>query len=179
MMGSQVAPAQLFYDFCLDDHVPDDYLLRKIDQFLDLESVRSELKPFYSTIGRPSIAPELMMRMLIIGYCMGIRSERPLWRRFTSTLPIDGSAVWDWTARFLTIPPSRATAMAASDRATSSDTSSRQSWNAGRWRRVCGGRQPHRCRCQQTTLRSGRRVVRRRFGCRGWSSGARVFRNPG
>ena len=78
MMGSQVAPAQLFYDFCLDDHVPDDHLLRRIEQFLDLESVRSELKPFYSTIGRPSIAPELMMRMLLVGYCMGIRSERRL-----------------------------------------------------------------------------------------------------
>lgn len=78
MMGSQVAPAQLFYDFCLDNHVPDDHLLRRIDQFLDLESVRSELKPFYSTIGRPSIAPELMMRMLLVGYCMGIRSERRL-----------------------------------------------------------------------------------------------------
>ncbi|TIT05361.1 MAG: transposase [Mesorhizobium sp.] len=67
-----------FYDFCLDDHVPDDHLLRRIEQFLDLESVRSELKPFYSTIGRPSIAPELMMRMLLVGYCMGIRSERRL-----------------------------------------------------------------------------------------------------
>jgi transposase len=78
MMGSQVAPAQLFYDFCLDDHVPDDHLLRRIDQYLDLESVRSELKPFYSTIGRPSVAPELMIRMLVVGYCMGIRSERRL-----------------------------------------------------------------------------------------------------
>ena len=78
MMGSQVAPAQLFYDFRLDDHVPDNHLLRRIDHFVDLEGVRSELKPFYSTIGRPSIAPELMMRMLIIGYCMGIRSERRL-----------------------------------------------------------------------------------------------------
>jgi transposase len=78
MMGSQVTPAQLFYDFCLDDHVPDSHLLRRIDQFVNLESVRTELKPFYSTMGRPSIAPELMMRMLIIGYCMGIRSERRL-----------------------------------------------------------------------------------------------------
>jgi hypothetical protein len=55
MMGTQVAPAQLFYDFCLDDHVPDDHLLRRIDQFLNLETVRSELKPFYSSVGRPSI----------------------------------------------------------------------------------------------------------------------------
>jgi transposase len=78
MMGTQVAPAQLFYDFCLDDHVPADHLLRRIDAFLDLESVRSELKPFYSNLGRPSIDPELMMRMLMVGYCMGIRSERRL-----------------------------------------------------------------------------------------------------
>ena len=80
MIGSQVAPAQLFYDFCLDDHVPDEYQLRRIDQFLELASVRSELKPFYSAIVRPSIPPELMIRMLIIGYCMGIRSKRRLLR---------------------------------------------------------------------------------------------------
>jgi hypothetical protein len=67
-MGIQTAPAQLFYDFCLDDHVPEDHLLRRIDQFLDLEKVRTELKPFYSSIDRPSIDPELMMRMLIVGY---------------------------------------------------------------------------------------------------------------
>jgi Transposase domain (DUF772) len=78
MIGTQVASPRLFYDFCLDDHVPSDHLLRRIDQFLDLESVRAELRPFYSKIGRPSIDPELMMRMLIIGYRMGIRSERRL-----------------------------------------------------------------------------------------------------
>jgi transposase len=78
MMGMQVAPAQLFYDFSLDDHVPADHLLRRIDCFLDLESVRTALQPFYSSIGRPSVDPELMMRMLIVGYCMGLRSERRL-----------------------------------------------------------------------------------------------------
>src|SRR5438270_11741906 len=78
MMGRQTAPARLFYDFCLDDHVPGDHLLRRIDRFVDLGVVRSELKPFYSTIGRPSIDPDLMMRMLIIGYWMGIRYERRL-----------------------------------------------------------------------------------------------------
>jgi transposase len=78
MMGMQVAPAQLFYDFCLNDHVPGDHLLRRIDRFLDLEGVRSALKPFYSSIGRPSVDPELMMRMLIVGYCIGLRSERRL-----------------------------------------------------------------------------------------------------
>ena len=78
MMGIQFEAAQLFYEFRLDEHVPADHLLRRIDRFLDLESVRSELKPFYSAIGRPSIDPVLMMRMLIVGYCMGIRSERRL-----------------------------------------------------------------------------------------------------
>jgi transposase len=78
MMGMQVAAPQLFYDFCLDDYVPGDHLLRRIDRFVDLESVRAELRPFYSTIGRPSIDPDLMLRMLIVGYCMGIRSERRL-----------------------------------------------------------------------------------------------------
>jgi transposase len=78
MMGMQAEPAQLFYDFRLDDHVPCDHLLRAIDRFLDLVSVRSELKPFYSVIGRPSIDPELMIGMLVVGYCMGIRSERRL-----------------------------------------------------------------------------------------------------
>jgi transposase len=78
MMGTQAAPEQLFYDFCLEDHVPDDHLLRRIDRFLDLSDVRQKLKPFYCSIGRPSIDPELMIRMLIIGYCLAIRSERRL-----------------------------------------------------------------------------------------------------
>ena len=54
MMGRQSEPAQLFYDFCLEDHVPSDHLLRKIDHFLDLSDVRSKLASFYSAIGRPS-----------------------------------------------------------------------------------------------------------------------------
>ena len=76
MMGVQAT--WLFYDFCLDDHVPSDHMLRSVDRHLDLDDVRQALKPFYSSIGRPSIDPELMMRMLIVGYCMGIRSERRL-----------------------------------------------------------------------------------------------------
>ena len=78
MMGFQAAPERLFYDFCLDDHVPADHLLRRIDSFLDLGDVRQHLKPFYSSIGRPSIDPELMIRMLLVGYCFAIRSERRL-----------------------------------------------------------------------------------------------------
>ena len=77
-MGVQETPARLFYDFCLDEHVPSGHLLRGIDRHLDLADLRRSLKPFYSQMGRPSIDPELMMRMLIVGYCMGIRSERRL-----------------------------------------------------------------------------------------------------
>ncbi len=76
MMGTQAAPERLFYDFCLEDHVPTDHLLRRIDPFLDLSDVREGLKSSYSPIGRPSIDPALMIRMLLVGYCLGIRSER-------------------------------------------------------------------------------------------------------
>jgi transposase len=78
MMGTQVAPAQLFHDFCLDDQVPANHLLRQIDRLLDLESVRAALKLLYGSIGRPSVDPELMMGMLIAGYCFGVRFERRL-----------------------------------------------------------------------------------------------------
>ena len=78
MMGFQETPARLFYDFCLDEHVPADHLLRGIDRHLDLADLRQSLKPFYSQMGRPSVDPELMIRMLIVGYSMGIRSERRL-----------------------------------------------------------------------------------------------------
>lgn len=79
MMGSQgSAQEQLFYSFSLEDQVPHDHLLRGIDRFLDLGELRQRLAPFYSHTGRPSIDPELMVRMLVVGYCMGIRSERRL-----------------------------------------------------------------------------------------------------
>ena len=79
MMGRQGGDqARLFYEFCLEDRVPADHLLRKIDRFLDLSTLRQELTPFYSAIGRSSIDPELMIRMLVVGYCFGIRSERRL-----------------------------------------------------------------------------------------------------
>ncbi|MDP2732543.1 MAG: IS1182 family transposase [Hoeflea sp.] len=78
MMGTQSAPAQLFYDFDLERHVPDNHMLREIDRFLDVDGMRQKLRPFYSHMGRPSIDPELIVRMLVIGYVMGIRSERRL-----------------------------------------------------------------------------------------------------
>src|SRR5689334_15655738 len=79
MMGHrQVEQAALFYEFSLERHVPPDHLLRSIDRFVELSDIRRELTPFYSSTGRPSIDPELMIRMLLIGYCFGIRSERRL-----------------------------------------------------------------------------------------------------
>jgi transposase len=69
---------RLFYSFNLDEHVPADHLLRGIDRFLDLADLRQHLAPFYSHTGRPSVDPELMVRMLLVGYCFGIRSERRL-----------------------------------------------------------------------------------------------------
>ena len=79
MMGPrQVDQAALFYEFSLERHVPASHLLRSIDRFVDLSDLRRELAPFYSATGRPSVDPELMIRMLIVGYCFGIRSERRL-----------------------------------------------------------------------------------------------------
>ena len=69
---------RLFYSFNLDGHVPADHLLRAVDRFLDLADLRRHLATFYSHTGRPSIDPELMVRMLLVGYCFGIRSERRL-----------------------------------------------------------------------------------------------------
>src|SRR5271165_258435 len=79
MMGRLAGgQAKLFYAFNLDDRVPGDHLLRKIDGVLDLDGLHRQLASFYSDIGRPSIDPELMVRMLLVGYCYGIRSERRL-----------------------------------------------------------------------------------------------------
>ena len=79
MMGERtVGQGALFYRFSLEDHVPKDHLLRSIDRFVELSGIRRQLEPYYSAIGRPSIDPELMIRMLLIGYCCGIRSERRL-----------------------------------------------------------------------------------------------------
>lgn len=79
MMGERtVMQAALFYEFNLERHVPADHLIRSIDRFVDLSHIREHLRPYYSEMGRPSKDPELMIRMLLVGYCFGIRSERRL-----------------------------------------------------------------------------------------------------
>jgi transposase len=94
MMGQLAADQNaLFYDFNLEQRIPDNHLLRKIDQFLDFDQIRSHLHSFYSHTGRPSIDPELMIRMLLVGYCYGIRSERRLCEE------IDFNLAYRWFCR--------------------------------------------------------------------------------
>src|ERR1700678_4316157 len=92
MMGQQVRSESLFYYFKLDDYLPENHLLRLIDQHISFAFVRERLKDSYSETGRPSIDPELLLRILLIGYLYGITSERKLveelrmhlaWRWFT------------------------------------------------------------------------------------------------
>ena len=81
MMGRQDGDqSQLFYLFNLERRIPADHLLRRVNPIVTrvLANLREKLAPFYSDIGRPSIDPELMIRMLIVGYCYAIRSERRL-----------------------------------------------------------------------------------------------------
>ena len=87
MMGRQNNDQDaLFYEFRLDEAVPDDHLVRKIDGVLDLSWVHAELAPHYPTLGRPSVDPVLMIRMLIIGYVFALRSERLLCRELQVNL---------------------------------------------------------------------------------------------
>src|SRR5471030_2698940 len=81
MMGRQTGDqSQLFYLFNIERRIPASHLLRHINPVVTqiLADLREKLEPFYSDIGRPSIDPELMIRMLIVGYCYGIRFERRL-----------------------------------------------------------------------------------------------------
>ena len=87
MMGRQNNDqGPLFYEFRLDEAVPDDHLVREVDAVLDLSWVHAELAPHYPTLGRPSVDPVLMIRMLIIGYVFGLRSERLLCRELQVNL---------------------------------------------------------------------------------------------
>ena len=135
MMGERrVMQEALFYGFSLERHVPDDHLMRKIDRFVDLSEVRAHLGPYYSDVGRPSIEPELMIRMLIVGYGFGIRSERRLCEEVHLIWPIAGSVDWGSTATSPIIPRSPRTDTVASGRAISCASCSRLffAWSGGR-----------------------------------------------
>src|SRR6267378_1884460 len=78
MMGQQPRTESLFYYFRLEEQIPADHLLRLIDGYVDFSFVREQLKGFYSATGRPSIDPEVLLRLLVVGYLYGITSERRL-----------------------------------------------------------------------------------------------------
>ena len=131
MMGERtVAQEALFYEFSLERHVPAGHLLRSIDQFVDLSGIREHLRPYYSETGRPSIDPELMIRMLIVGYSSGSARSAGCARRFTSTWHIAGSAAWGWKATSRTTRPFRRTVTAAFATAICCAASSRQRCSA-------------------------------------------------
>ncbi len=80
MMGHQSRSEGLFYYFRLEDQVPENHLLRLIDRHVNFEFIRAKLKDSYSEGGRPSIDPELLLRLLLVGYLYGVTSERKLVR---------------------------------------------------------------------------------------------------
>ena len=123
MMGERrVMQEALFYGFSLERHVLDNHMLRRIGRFVDLSGVRTLLEPYYSDVERLSIDPELMIRMLLVGYCFGIRSERRLCEEVHLNLA---------HRRFR---PSRRTVMAASARAICCAICSRP-WSRVAWRK--------------------------------------------
>src|ERR1035437_3281068 len=135
MMGRQRGDqSQLFYLFNLEGRVPANHLLRRINPVVTrvLTDLREKLAPFYSDIGRPSIDPELMIRMLIVGYCYGIRFERRLCGEVELLWPTDGSVGSISMTRFPIIRRSRSIAMAASATATSCVMCSRR-WCRPAW----------------------------------------------
>ena len=120
---------QLFYEFKLDEVVPDDHLVREIAAVLDLSWVHAELAPYYSPLGRPSIDPVLMIRMLIIGYVFAIRSERLLCREVQVNLAYRWFCGLTSRTRFRIIRHSRVPVMSASVTATFS------AWSSSVWLR--------------------------------------------
>ena len=134
MMGRRGEQWSLFYQFRLDERVPKDHLLRRIDRFVTaaLADIHERLEPYYSEIGRPSVDPELMMRMLIVGYCYGLRSERRLTQEIELHLDIAGSADSISMTRFLITRLFRKTGCIGFGKATSfvtfSSASLRPAW---------------------------------------------------
>ena len=113
MMGQHDRSEALFYYFRLEDQVPEHHLLRLIDKHISFEFVRQQLKDSYSETGRPSIDPELLLRILLIGYLYAITSERKLVQRNWACI-WRGAGSRDWVSirRSRTTPRSRKTGMA-------------------------------------------------------------------
>ena len=111
MMGQQARTESLFYYFRLEDQIPEDHLLRLIDRYVDLSFVRERLRGLYSSTGRPSIDPEVLLRLLLVGYLYGITSERRLLEEVRMHLAYRWFTRLGLSKRFPTIPLSPRTAM--------------------------------------------------------------------
>ena len=109
MMGQHARSEALFYYFRLEDQVPENHLLRLIEKHISFGFVRERLKNSYSETGRPSIDPELLLRILLIGYLYGITSERKLVRNYACIWRGGGLRDWDSTRRSRITPRSRRT----------------------------------------------------------------------
>jgi|SoiMetStandDraft_5_1073268.scaffolds.fasta_scaffold354777_1 transposase len=127
--------SQLFYLFNLEEHIPKDHFLRRINPIVTRADLRERLAPFYSDIGRPSIDPELMIRMLIVGYCYGIRFERRLCEEVKLHLGYRWFCRLELLDKFLIIRRSRSIATAVFEIATSSVRCSRR-WSERAWTQV-------------------------------------------
>ena len=130
MMGHHTRSESLFYYFRLEDHVPEDHLLRLIDKHVDLGFVRDRLKHHYSDTGRPSIDPELLLRILLIGYLYGITSERRLVEEVRMHLAYRWFTGLELIKRCHTILRSPRTVTAVSRKPTSSVSCSKRLWHA-------------------------------------------------
>jgi hypothetical protein len=128
MMGQHLRSESLFYYFRLEDQVPENHLLRLIDKNIDFGFVRERLKESYSATGRPSIDPELLLRILLIGYLYGIDSERKLVEELRMHLGGDGSQVSVLMRRFRITPPFRRIATGDSTNRSCSSSCSRKLW---------------------------------------------------
>jgi hypothetical protein len=111
MMGQHDRSETLFYYFRLEDQVPETHLLRLIDKHISFGFVRERLKASYSETGRPSLDPELLLRILLIGYLYGISSERKLVEELRMHLGGAGSRDWASIRRSRITPRSRRTGM--------------------------------------------------------------------
>src|SRR5262249_49122933 len=105
MMGHQPREESLFYSFRLEDQIPETHLLRLIDRYVDFSFVRDRLQPFYSSTGRPSIDPELLLRLLLVASLYGISGERRLRDEVRRHLPYRCFPRWGLDQEVPDLPP--------------------------------------------------------------------------
>jgi Transposase domain (DUF772) len=128
MMGQHTRSESLFYYFRLDDQVPENHLLRLVDKHIDFGFVRERLKDSYSEAGRPSIDPEFLLRILLIGYLYGTSSERKLVEELRMHLAGAGSQVSGSMRKFRITPRFRRIVTGDSRNRRCSSSCSRKLW---------------------------------------------------